>query len=83
MSVVDMNKWLEVETYFAPHQIPPVIPDSNHNDEIPTPRSKPRAHQPPFTTPGRGYNPTMVVGAGRPSQPPHALTEIWANAVSW
>jgi hypothetical protein len=67
MSVVNMDKWLsgEVETFFAPHQVPPVrvIPDSNHNEEMSTGHFKLRAGQPPVTTAGRRYNPTMVVGA--------------------
>jgi len=38
MSVGNMDKWVsgEVESFFAPHEVPPppVIPDSNHNEDF-------------------------------------------------
>jgi hypothetical protein len=67
MSVGNMDKWLsgEVESFFAPHEVPPppVIPDSNHNEEISSAQFKLQADQPSDTTEGWGYNPTIVVGA--------------------
>jgi hypothetical protein len=67
MSIVNMDKWVsgEVETFFAPHEVPPapVIPDSNHNEEVSSAQFKVRAVQPTVTTAGRGYNLALVIGA--------------------
>jgi hypothetical protein len=66
MSVVSIDKWVsgEVETFFAPQQVPPapVFVDCKHHEETSTAPSEVQADQPQIIPASRGYD-SLVVGA--------------------
>jgi len=67
MSASNMDKWVsgEVESFFAPNEVPPppVTSDSNQNKEISRAQFKLQADQPSVSMVSWGHNPTMVLGA--------------------